>query len=284
MPLVFRSEFAAIYPGRAVSEKPAFKDLTGLVNAVQFRQHDDPDGATAVAEYVDTSTAWSNAAARLYSFRNNAVEKLAVMADGALAWASGTKVAEYAAGGVVLSGTTPMLALGGTSPAFPAWKRSGTDIQARFADDSGFARIYGYRLKTDYTGVEATPALQLGGDNDGWSAIYQGLGASVGSTHVFACRASGAEIQADGQYLWCSANGDLQNNGVDTGLDRIVAGIVKPTDGSTGNGCFELGEMTAPAAPAANEVRLYAVDNGAGKTQLMALFSSGAAQQVAIQP
>jgi len=48
--------------------------------------------------------------------------------------------------------------------------------------------------------------------------------------------------------------------------------------------CMELAERTAPAAPAANGCRLYAVDNGAGKTQLMALFSSGAAQQVAIQP
>lgn len=45
-----------------------------------------------------------------------------------------------------------------------------------------------------------------------------------------------------------------------------------------------MAEMTAPAAPAANNVILYAVDNGSGKTQLMALFSSGAAQQVAIQP
>lgn len=49
------------------------------------------------------------------------------------------------------------------------------------------------------------------------------------------------------------------------------------------NGALELAEMTAPAAGAANTVRIYAVDNG-GKTQLMALFSSGAAQQLAIQP
>jgi hypothetical protein len=49
-------------------------------------------------------------------------------------------------------------------------------------------------------------------------------------------------------------------------------------------GAVQMAEMTAPAAPAANGVILYAVDNGAGKTQLMALFSSGAAQQLAIQP
>lgn len=43
-------------------------------------------------------------------------------------------------------------------------------------------------------------------------------------------------------------------------------------------------EQTAPAAPAANGFRIFAQDNGAGKTQLMVIFSSGAAQQIAIQP
>lgn len=43
-------------------------------------------------------------------------------------------------------------------------------------------------------------------------------------------------------------------------------------------------EMTAPAAGAANTARLFAQDNGAGKTQLMVIFNTGAAQQVAIQP
>ncbi len=47
---------------------------------------------------------------------------------------------------------------------------------------------------------------------------------------------------------------------------------------------FDVREMTAPAAPIGNWVRIFAQDNGAGKTQLMALFSSGAAQQIAIQP
>lgn len=46
----------------------------------------------------------------------------------------------------------------------------------------------------------------------------------------------------------------------------------------------QFAEMTAPAAGAANTVRLFAQDNGAGKTQLMAIFASGAAQQVAIEP
>lgn len=43
-------------------------------------------------------------------------------------------------------------------------------------------------------------------------------------------------------------------------------------------------EMTAPAAPAANGGRLYFEDNGSGKTRLMCLFATGAAQQVTIEP
>ncbi len=47
---------------------------------------------------------------------------------------------------------------------------------------------------------------------------------------------------------------------------------------------IEMREMTAPGAPPANRVTIYAVDNGAGKTRLMALFPSGVAQQIAIEP
>ena len=47
---------------------------------------------------------------------------------------------------------------------------------------------------------------------------------------------------------------------------------------------LEAEEMTAPAAPSSNRVRLYAEDNGSGKTRLMALFATGAAQQIAIEP
>lgn len=47
---------------------------------------------------------------------------------------------------------------------------------------------------------------------------------------------------------------------------------------------LELPEMSAPGSSPANTVTLYAEDNGAGKTRLMAQFPSGAAQQIAIEP
>ena len=49
-------------------------------------------------------------------------------------------------------------------------------------------------------------------------------------------------------------------------------------------GYYEGTEMTAPAAPAADKGRLYFEDNGSGKTRLMVIFNTGAAQQIAIQP
>lgn len=72
---------------------------------------------------------------------------------------------------------------------------------------------------------------------------------------------------------------------LDTSLNRSAAGVVGVRgNGPTAGGALEFLEQTAPSAPGANAVRLYAQDNGAGKTQLMALFNTGAAQQVAIEP
>jgi hypothetical protein len=47
---------------------------------------------------------------------------------------------------------------------------------------------------------------------------------------------------------------------------------------------FEMQEMTAPAAPAANGARLFLRDNGAGKTQLCVIFNSGGVIVLATQP
>lgn len=62
-----------------------------------------------------------------------------------------------------------------------------------------------------------------------------------------------------------------------TALNRFV--------GATQFGSYiEGAEQTAPSAPSANGYRIFAQDNGAGKTQLMVRFASGAAQQIAIEP
>ena len=82
----------------------------------------------------------------------------------------------------------------------------------------------------------------------------------------------------------------------DTALARNAAGVVEVNSGTLNayrdlklrnliqTEYSQLTEMTAPSAPATNSVRIYAEDNGAGKTRLMALFATGAAQQISIEP
>ena len=64
----------------------------------------------------------------------------------------------------------------------------------------------------------------------------------------------------------------------DNGAKLQVAGSISATDYIAG------AEQTPPSAPAANGYRIFAQDNGAGKTQLMVIFATGAAQQIAIEP
>lgn len=104
---------------------------------------------------------------------------------------------------------------------------------------------------------------------------------------------SGATMKSSLDGILCLANtaetdfGRLQLGGTTSAFGAIArdgAGVqVVAADGTTG--AFLSGvEQTAPAAPAANGYRVFSQDNGAGKTQLMVIFSSGAAQQIAIQP
>lgn len=70
------------------------------------------------------------------------------------------------------------------------------------------------------------------------------------------------------------------------GTDRLV---IDATGAATGlnigvTGYFFGTEIAAPGAPLNNMFRLYAEDNGGGKTKLMVIFNTGAAQQLAIQP
>ena len=60
--------------------------------------------------------------------------------------------------------------------------------------------------------------------------------------------------------------------GLDSGGNATIAGYIQGT------------EISAPAAPAANSGRMYFRDNGAGKTQLVVRFPTGAVQIIATEP
>jgi len=79
----------------------------------------------------------------------------------------------------------------------------------------------------------------------------------------------------------------IPNNGLYGSTWRIQdqnGGMVLRTPNQTSGIFLGLDEMTAPSAPATNSVRIYAEDNGSGKTRLMALFATGSAVQIAIEP
>jgi hypothetical protein len=79
-------------------------------------------------------------------------------------------------------------------------------------------------------------------------------------------------------------------------VDISVSGVVRLTVGATAVGIaagnplainenyLEGGEIADPSAPSSNYGRLYFRDNGAGKTQLVARFPTGAIQVIATEP
>ena len=117
----------------------------------------------------------------------------------------------------------------------------------------------------------------------------------VGSAGNFVFDATGNVInltRAGANYITANGTGasfafqTASTNRFFVGNDgKIGVGTTSPdTRLDIDAGALEIAEMTAPGAGAANTVRIYAEDNGSGKTRLMAIFSSGAAQQIAIQP
>lgn len=85
-------------------------------------------------------------------------------------------------------------------------------------------------------------------------------------------RGGGAEVQLSNTALF------VNGSGISLGAAGGAWKNLVMTD------YIEISEMTAPAAPGANKARLYVEDNGSGKTRLVVLFPSGAAQVLATEP
>jgi hypothetical protein len=68
------------------------------------------------------------------------------------------------------------------------------------------------------------------------------------------------------------------------GVGTFALNDISGTAQVFGLGFWEAPEITDPAAPATNHGRLYFRDNGAGKTQVVARFPTGAIQVIATEP
>lgn len=127
--------------------------------------------------------------------------------------------------------------------------------------------------------VGATTRFKI--QKNGYITFSQGIGAAQVS--LFESNSTAVCLSSTSSVAWGSGAPTI--NVLDTSITRSAAGVLGIRGNSTtAGGALEFIEQTAPAAPSADRVRLYAQDNGAGKTQLMALFNTGAAQQVAIEP
>lgn len=90
-------------------------------------------------------------------------------------------------------------------------------------------------------------------------------------------------FQVSGTTKWeLNSSGHLVTAGSED-KDIGAAGTTRPRNVFLA-GRVEGTEVTAPGVAPANGWRLYGEDNGAGKTRLMVIFQSGAAQQLALEP
>lgn len=104
---------------------------------------------------------------------------------------------------------------------------------------------------------------------------------SFAATGQFRLNSLGVSQRVDGQYGFTAGNPGTN----DTYWQRDAAGIMGLRGASAGAAGLSMQTYGAspPSAPAAGLARIYA-DTSGGKIRLMALFPSGAAQQLAIEP
>ncbi len=165
--------------------------------------------------------------------------------------------------------------------AVGAWTFASGTLISSGSVNGGFA-IQGGASSTSY--VEAVGSTLLCTD---------GLGIRVS---INRSSTNSVGLTSTGLYGFGSTPNNSSPVSFDVALGRSAAGVAELNNGTPGqfrdlrlrnliaSQYVEGAEMAAPAAPASNGFRIYAEDNGSGKTRLMCLFASGAAQQLAIEP
>jgi hypothetical protein len=173
------------------------------------------------------------------------------------------------------------------------WSPPGHITEFRNGTSPQIVRVY--NTYTDSSNYERgfvrynSNVLEIGHESAGTGSGARSIRFITGAnTYMF----SGDNIQIAGSAITLNNSRDLSFIGTfagrvlwsDVALLRSAAGVLNLTNASTGGAALEFREQTAPSAAAANSFRLYAQDNGSGKTQAMIIFASGAAQQIAIEP
>lgn len=195
----------------------------------------------------------------------------------------GGSVSGATAGSVFFAGAAGVLAQNNT--AFK-WVDADTQLQLTAGGATKTP------LLLTLAGSQSADAFQV--KNSGGTTI-----ASIDKDGRVVGQVGALDLRTDGTLSYDSTNFVRAGNGscvISSGAGRIISFVVDDIyDANGGGASVDLGrqgsfkglylkERTAPSAPSTNNVVLYAEDNGSGKTRLMALFPTGAAQQVAIEP
>lgn len=163
--------------------------------------------------------------------------------------------------------------------------------------DTNLYRVSADSLRTDdffsaYRSGAASAALGASVTGDATNrlvlfaggVIEWGDGAAARDTNLYR---GGANILKTDDSFHIAAGGtaalSLLGGGATIVGDLVVRSGAATQQGFV-SGYHEMSEIADPAAPAANKARIYARDNGAGKTQLVVLFPTGAVQVIATEP
>jgi len=93
----------------------------------------------------------------------------------------------------------------------------------------------------------------------------------------------GLDLASDNDLQWSSTTSVYGDP--DVSIASVGSGLVAIGNGDgSGKGGLQLEEVSDYAAPSANTARIYVRDNGAGKTQLVVVFPTGAVQVIATEP
>jgi len=275
--------------GATVTTSNPVLDLTQTWNA---------GGVTFTGLKLNVTDTASAAASLLFDIQTGAVSQFKVSKAGAGTFKGAVWVNATTNGGIWGSGSAILVQSPlATSTEGLVMYPGGTDISRYWSNGQTFvaASLVMWSSTSSsagasdtFIGRNAAASLRLGAANAaapvaqtlGVQSVVAGTSNTAGANWTLA-GSQGTGTGAGGSIIFQTApagsSGTAQN-----ALAAVLT--LDSTKQAAFTGHMQMTEITAPSAGAANTVRIYAEDNGAGKTRLMALFASGAAQQIAIEP
>jgi hypothetical protein len=224
---------------------------------------------------TDTASA---AASKLMDLQVGAASKFNVSKSGVLQLAAGTQLSPASDGVLTLldaAGTSfARLQLGGTTSSFPAIKRNSTSVEAKLADDSGFANLNAASLRAEASAsILFNTRTRLSSPSDGILTLSNNGSTDFtrlnfgGTTSSFpGLRRNGNQIDAilaDGSAL-CSLGASVHHASPGTAI---------PAGGATNNGfkctsTSNFGIFFGSGAPSLTAAKgsLYLRSDGSGTT------------------